>query len=85
MKMETKFLRLRTPVELGSRFGDWSVCWLGGWQKHRMSYLVMLVKLKPLLSICGSAPAKAALAPPKELNKPKKKQKTPLAMKACGV
>jgi hypothetical protein len=47
MKMETKFLRLRTPVELGSRFGEWSVCWLGGWQKHRMYYLVMLVKLKP--------------------------------------
>jgi hypothetical protein len=49
MKMETKFLRLRTPVELGSQFGDWSVCWLGGWQKHRMYYLVMLVKLKPRL------------------------------------
>jgi hypothetical protein len=47
MKMETKFLRLRTPVELCSRFGDWSVCWLGGWQKHRMYYLVMLVKLDP--------------------------------------
>jgi hypothetical protein len=50
MKMETKFLRLRTPVELGSQFGDWSVCWLGGWQKHRMYYLVMLVQLKPRLS-----------------------------------
>jgi hypothetical protein len=47
MKMETKFLRLHTPVELCSRFGDWSVCWLGGWQKHRMYYLVMLVKLEP--------------------------------------
>jgi hypothetical protein len=30
MQMETKFLRLRTPVELGSRFGEWQVCWLGG-------------------------------------------------------
>jgi hypothetical protein len=55
MKMETKFLRLHTPVELGSRFGDWSVCWLGGWQKHRMFYLVMLVKLKPQLSICPAS------------------------------
>lgn len=45
--METKFLRLRTPVELGSRFGDWSVCWLGGWSKHGLFYLVMLVKLEP--------------------------------------
>jgi hypothetical protein len=29
LQMETKFLRLRTPVKLGSRFGDWEV--LGGW------------------------------------------------------
>jgi hypothetical protein len=58
MNMETKFLRLRTPVELGSRFGDWSVCWLGGWGKHRMSYLVMLVKLAPRFSICAP-PARA--------------------------
>jgi hypothetical protein len=37
MEMETKFLRLRTPVELGSRFGDWSVC-CGQWirrSEHR--------------------------------------------------
>ena len=33
--METKFLSLRHPVELGSRFDDWQVCWLGGWDKHR--------------------------------------------------
>jgi hypothetical protein len=43
--METKYLRLRTPVELGSRFDDWQVCWLGGWSKHRLDYLVMLVKV----------------------------------------
>ena len=46
MEMKTKFLRLRTPVELGSRFGNWSVCWLGGWSKHRLYYLVMLVKIE---------------------------------------
>src|ERR1035437_887238 len=45
MQMETKFLRLRTPVELGSRFGDWQVCWLGGWERVRLDYLVMLVKV----------------------------------------
>jgi hypothetical protein len=43
--METKFLRLRSPVELGCLFGDWRVCWLGGWAKHRMHYLVMLVRI----------------------------------------
>jgi hypothetical protein len=45
MQMETKYLRLRTSVTLGSRFGDWRVCWLGGWEKHRMYFLVMLVRV----------------------------------------
>ena len=45
MRMETKFLRLRTPVELGSLFGDWSVCWLGGWSRHRLHYLVMVTRI----------------------------------------
>jgi hypothetical protein len=48
MEMETKYLRLRTPVELGSRFGDWQVCWLGGWARFRLYYLVMLVKVPSL-------------------------------------
>jgi hypothetical protein len=43
--METKFQSLRHPLELGSRFDDWQVCWLGGWDKHRHFYLVMLVKV----------------------------------------
>jgi hypothetical protein len=37
--METKFLSLRHSVELGSRFDDWQVCWLGGWDTHRHFYL----------------------------------------------
>jgi len=45
MQVQTKFLRLRTPVTLGSRFDDWQVCWLGGWTRHRLSYLVMVVRI----------------------------------------
>ena len=45
MQLETKFLRLKTPVALGSRFGDWKVCWLGGWTRHKRSYLVMVVRV----------------------------------------
>ena len=45
MQTETKYLRLRTPVALGSRFGERQVCWLGGWSKHRLYYLVMLVRV----------------------------------------
>ena len=46
MQLETKFLRLRTQVTIGSRFGEWEVCWLGGWTRHRLSYLVMVVRAK---------------------------------------
>jgi hypothetical protein len=45
MRTETKFLKLHVPVTLGSRFGDWQVCWLGGWSRHRLYYLVMLVRI----------------------------------------
>jgi hypothetical protein len=45
MQMETKYLRLRNEVALGCRFEDWQVCWLGGWSKHRLYYLVMVVKV----------------------------------------
>ena len=45
MLLETKFLRLPVPVTIGSRFGDWRVCWLGGWTRNRLSYLVMVVRL----------------------------------------
>jgi hypothetical protein len=40
MQLETKFLRLR------SRFGDWEVTWLGGRTRGRLSFLVMVVKIK---------------------------------------
>ena len=45
-QLETKFLRLRTPVTIGARFGDWEVTWLGGWTRGRLSFLVMAVKIK---------------------------------------
>jgi hypothetical protein len=44
MRLEKKFLRLKTPVTVGSHFGDWRVCWLGGWTRHQLSYIVMVVR-----------------------------------------
>ena len=44
MRLETKFLRLKTPVTVGSRFGEWRVCWLGGWTRHQLSYIVMVFR-----------------------------------------
>ena len=52
MQLETKYLRLCTAVTPGSRFGDWRVCWLGGWSRHRLFYLVMLVQVRTLS--CGA-------------------------------
>ena len=53
MQMETKFLRLRTPVGLGSRFGDWEVCWLGGWARFRLHFLVMVVKMPSVILVAA--------------------------------
>lgn len=45
MQLETRFLRLRTPVTIGSRFGDWEVCWIGGWTRHHLRFVVMIVRV----------------------------------------
>jgi hypothetical protein len=45
MRLETKFLRLKTPVAINSRVGEWRVSWVGGWTRHRMAFLVMLVRV----------------------------------------
>ena len=45
MQLETKFMRLPMPVTIGSRFGDWQVTW-GYWTKHRLSFLVMVVRVR---------------------------------------
>jgi len=46
MRTETMYLHLRHPVELGDRIGPWCVTWLGGWDKQRVFYVVMVIKLK---------------------------------------
>jgi hypothetical protein len=44
-RSSSKAAGLRLPVTIGSRFGEWRVCRLGGWTRHRLSYLVMLVRV----------------------------------------
>jgi len=46
METQTKFLRLRKPVTIGSFFGDWVVTWLGGWTRDRLSFLVMVARIE---------------------------------------
>ena len=45
-QIETKFLRLRKPVALGDHIDGWRVCWLGGWDKGRVFYVVMVERNK---------------------------------------
>jgi hypothetical protein len=51
VRLETKFLYLKKPVTLGSRFDDWEVCWVGGWSKRRFGFVVMLVRVIPKRTI----------------------------------
>jgi len=44
MQVETKFLRLCQPAAVGEQIDGWRVCWLGGWGKDRLFYLVMVAK-----------------------------------------
>ena len=46
MQLETKFLRLSKPAELGEEMDGWRVCWLGGWGKGRLFYMVMVVRVE---------------------------------------
>src|SRR5260370_16138253 len=40
MELETKFLRLPPPVEVGEQIDGWQVCWRGGLDKARSLFLV---------------------------------------------
>jgi hypothetical protein len=44
--LETKYPRLRQPVPLGHRMDGWRVCWLGGWDRQRVFFVVMLVRVQ---------------------------------------
>jgi len=35
----------KRQLQFGSRFGEWRVCWVGGWPRDRLSYLVILVRV----------------------------------------
>jgi hypothetical protein len=45
MQVETKFLRVFQAVELGDNMDGWRVCWLGGWDKYRVLFVVMIKRV----------------------------------------
>jgi hypothetical protein len=44
MTVATEFLRLRQPARLGDRIDGWRVCWVGGWDRGRVFFIVMVKK-----------------------------------------
>ena len=45
MNLETKYVHLRKPVALGHRIDGWRVCWVGGWDRQRVFFVVMLLRV----------------------------------------
>ena len=50
MHVETRFIRLHKPVALGDEIDGQRVCWVGGWDKAHVFYLVMVVVEKTEVS-----------------------------------
>ena len=44
-QVETKFVRLRRAVDLGDDIDGWRVCWVGGWDKGRVFYVAMVLRV----------------------------------------
>jgi hypothetical protein len=46
-QVETRFVRLRQAVELGEDVDGWRVSWVGGWDKGRVFYVAMVLRISP--------------------------------------
>ena len=45
--VQTRYLRLRRVVALGDLIDGWRVCWLGGWDKGKVYFVVMVERMVP--------------------------------------
>ena len=45
LQVQTRFLRLREPARLGERIDGWRVCWIGGWDKCKVLFVVMVERV----------------------------------------
>ena len=45
LEVQTRFLRLSKPARLGDYIDGWRVCWLGGWDKARILFVVMVERV----------------------------------------
>ena len=47
MHVDTKFLWLFRTAEVGEDLNGWEVCWLGGWDRCRVMFMVMVKRVTP--------------------------------------
>jgi hypothetical protein len=45
LQVQTRFLRLRAPAAVGDRIDGWRVCWVGGWDKGKVLFVVMVERV----------------------------------------
>ena len=45
LQVQTRFLRLREAAKQGDRIDGWRVCWVGGWDKGRVLFIVMVERV----------------------------------------
>ena len=45
LQVQTRFLRLCQPAGLGDRIDGWRVCWVGGWDKSKVLFVVMVERV----------------------------------------
>ena len=45
LQVQTRFLRLYEPAVLGDRIDGWRVCWVGGWDKGKILFVVMVERV----------------------------------------
>jgi len=45
LQVQTRFLRLSQPAGLGDRIDGWRVCWIGGWDKGKVLFVVMVERV----------------------------------------
>jgi len=45
LQVQTRFLHLCQPARLGARIDGWRVCWIGGWDKCKVLFIVMVERV----------------------------------------
>ena len=45
LQVQTRFLRVYQPAIVGDRIDGWRVCWIGGWDKAKVLFVVMVERV----------------------------------------